>query len=1391
MINMIDSQEVQELKKDKSVKKHYALTRADFVQYLKIPETTEDCIIIPCEQNGLRFQEGHYKEEYLQDLMSQEEFDKIVRNFTRILYKSYSMKRNIDNREVTFQNKFLFITAFVLLTLGFSFLYWGILIASYSVKSSGSGLLVGALIVGGWPYLKYIRGRLDEFPTLEGIVTEQLGVYVGTLNQQMVQRGLFWNAVPGYFWLELHVDRLVLKQNTEIGLCNTQRNLLGEDTTTKSQNKNRTQQDYSGQVNSIFIIDEEWPENEDFRSISDPQEALKNDNLYENRDAFFHKLKQLRFRDSFTGKTVKQNNKQQVDQLISNPQLKQTAHNNQKQFKFDGEVIESYVIDEVNIQEKSTQIKQHQNLTTNANRQNSNPSPVTVKTEQSNKQKEFEKIQKQRDDLKLILDKININEDMPNSSPNYMFKSHSVSSAKNEAEDKTHSKERQIHSLKSPEQLVSQTKRIPSQFSRSINIPKNLTGGNQDKPQIRKYSLDHEISAESSDSDYNVYGLKMQTSDQLMTQPQQTNQDKQKGFDTNEARRKGVNKINNEIKIDLLDTKIHKINKLPDIPPKPKNIKLLINYQEYPQLIYLRVINLEDTPPKIFKKVLEQSTVRGQARDIDLKIFNNSNNYQLFRRNQDNPELGISQILGQDQSHSLTADPQQNQNKNLGKQKSKYNGDDWDEELLQESSYPQDPKNRAITKSNQEYNQVYGPGENIIRQSKDEHGILYEGFSEAEIQENALKSKRDQNNIMKEKTIIGQNNQTQYLEPPLQRNQTIISRQTLITRSDFMSHIQIPRSNQNRIIIPSNSIGNSFKKNTYEEQFLHNILTKQEFDKVIDHICKIAHKSHSKKRLYDNTKMSNEIINSFIFAFMCEIVFVVLYYYATIYQSILYKWLSLGFLIFGLVFVLSMMGYHALPTKPLPSFESMVKDELDNYFTKINKQFVLKGLWWRVVPGHYWVECRIDKSLKEDIQKIEELQNHRDGYRLTPPENNKYSIIYRKDDSPKKGSEEVLGIKLNAKLEQSHRRKTQIIYYQDIASSLDKSNMPAEESQRELILKENDSRSQLQSQNDKQPYLGIANPNKIMNNINTSYNQNYNDSFRIMNPNVQHQTMQVNANLKLPGQQYGSQQFRHGSLNESKVFGNTNNSLIGMLRDQNENLDLSRKQEKSEKSPVKISMKDNFRIPKSGLNIKVERTQNKETGDITTDKHADQQKAYNKLQDHLISDEEDSSDSDTLSANQSDLEDQDFDKEHQLRVQRRLDREKQVQMEQQKQLGVHKKHSEKHQYQQQQLISNQTQQKELQTPQLSRLSQPRLIQQIPQQQQRPPQVLIPPAAQIPNQLRQSAPLNASEQIQKFKIGNNSPLINTNQRVTYQPYTDGSGTNQNALLHQQTKANWND
>lgn len=115
---------------------------------------------------------------------------------------------------MTRQVKILFLVAFVLLTLGFCMLYWGILISSQVIKCLGYGFFGGSLGLAALPYLKYIRSSVTIFPTLEGIVNEQLGIYVKTLNTSIIQRGLYWNIVPGYFWLELHIDKMVLKHNS-------------------------------------------------------------------------------------------------------------------------------------------------------------------------------------------------------------------------------------------------------------------------------------------------------------------------------------------------------------------------------------------------------------------------------------------------------------------------------------------------------------------------------------------------------------------------------------------------------------------------------------------------------------------------------------------------------------------------------------------------------------------------------------------------------------------------------------------------------------------------------------------------------------------------------------------------------------------------------------------------------------------------------------------------------------------------------------------------------------------------------------------------------------------------------------------------------------------------
>lgn len=175
------------------------------------------------------------------------------------------------------------------------------------------------------------------------------------------------------------------------------------------------------------------------------------------------------------------------------------------------------------------------------------------------------------------------------------------------------------------------------------------------------------------------------------------------------------------------------------------------------------------------------------------------------------------------------------------------------------------------------------------------------------------------------------------------------------------------------MIIPSNAVGNSFKRNTYGEQYLKGIMSKEEFNKVVDNLCKIAHNCHSKKRLFDNSKISQTVYFSFLIAFTCVFFFTILFYYGAVNQDITFKLASLILLAASMCLVAFQLVYTAIPTKILPSFEIMVNEEINNYFNRINKAYVTKGLWWRVVPGHYWVECRIDHTLKEDIQKIEEL----------------------------------------------------------------------------------------------------------------------------------------------------------------------------------------------------------------------------------------------------------------------------------------------------------------------------------------------------------------------------------------------------------------------------------
>lgn len=43
-------------------------------------------------------------------------------------------------------------------------------------------------------------------------------------------------------------------------------------------------------------------------------------------------------------------------------------------------------------------------------------------------------------------------------------------------------------------------------------------------------------------------------------------------------------------------------------------------------------------------------------------------------------------------------------------------------------------------------------------------------------------------------------------------------------------------------------------------------------------------------------------------------------------------------------------------------------------------------MYWKVVPGHYWIELRIDSTLKDDVEKINRLHRE-DDEEITPHAN--------------------------------------------------------------------------------------------------------------------------------------------------------------------------------------------------------------------------------------------------------------------------------------------------------------------------------------------------------------------------------------------------------------------
>jgi len=107
--------------------------------------------------------------------------------------------------------------------------------------------------------------------------------------------------------------------------------------------------------------------------------------------------------------------------------------------------------------------------------------------------------------------------------------------------------------------------------------------------------------------------------------------------------------------------------------------------------------------------------------------------------------------------------------------------------------------------------------------------------------------------------------------------------------------------------------------------------------------------------------MPDSILLLFAFALALLITSMLIFYFGTVRAVPMAFWagfflLGSGFLIVSTV----VTKFTFLNFNEFPNFEMMVKRELEDHFNKINPSFAERGLQWKVVPGHYWIELKID-----------------------------------------------------------------------------------------------------------------------------------------------------------------------------------------------------------------------------------------------------------------------------------------------------------------------------------------------------------------------------------------------------------------------------------------------
>ena len=165
----------------------------------------------------------------------------------------------------------------------------------------------------------------------------------------------------------------------------------------------------------------------------------------------------------------------------------------------------------------------------------------------------------------------------------------------------------------------------------------------------------------------------------------------------------------------------------------------------------------------------------------------------------------------------------------------------------------------------------------------------------------------------------------------------------MLDRSQLMDMMLFPQNSRKLVILPSNKEGTGFLNHCYSKRYLNGFVIEKEFNAIIVICSRIASRAYSNKQIIDRQKTSDKMMLYITIATAISICGITLLTLAAVYNSAFIDYLASFSLAPAIILVLGINIYTWKKAKPEPmTFNKMVKDDLDEFFQKINTYYANK-----------------------------------------------------------------------------------------------------------------------------------------------------------------------------------------------------------------------------------------------------------------------------------------------------------------------------------------------------------------------------------------------------------------------------------------------------------------